>query len=521
MSSEAKVGLLIVGFFIIVGIFTFKIGGDRMPWDRDGGYRVHIFFDSISGLKTKSKVRYAGVEIGYVESIALEDGRAKVTIKLDPNIVIPANAKFVIGSSGLMGDKFIAISGGSAKSEPLKGEANVVGNAPVDMDQLLSSLNRISIDVGEITTALKTAIGTGDERNRLTVILENVQILSESLAKTATHNDQAFSETIENIRMISRDIRSLIHENSDNLDGTMQDMHLVARSLADTLPDITRDLERALSNLNDILETNKPEVDTTAKNVASASENLDRSMSGISKIVDKVDSGQGSIGKLINEDRFHENLNDALIEVKNTAGEVRSFIGRASDYRIYVGYRGEYLQDREDWKSYISMKIQPRPDKYYLFEIISQPEGSRKEEEFQYDFEQTPEFMGDSDTYRYTRTTWTTSDPVYSFQFAKIYHRLTVRGGLIENTGGFGLDMNLYDDMFWLSVDGWDFNRSTDPHFKLTGRLDVGDTFYLTGGWDDFMLRNDEQDSIFFGAGLKFEDKDLKYLLSFIPLMGN
>ncbi len=38
MSSEAKVGLLIVGFFIIIGIFTFKIGGDRMPWDNDGGY---------------------------------------------------------------------------------------------------------------------------------------------------------------------------------------------------------------------------------------------------------------------------------------------------------------------------------------------------------------------------------------------------------------------------------------------------------------------------------------------------
>ncbi len=110
--------------------------------------------------------------------------------------------------------------------------------------------------------------------------------------------------------------------------------------------------------------------------------------------------------------------------------------------------------------------------------------------------------MGDSDSYRYTRTTWNISDPVYSFQFAKIYHRVTLRGGLIENSGGFGLDMNLYDKKLWLSLDGWDFNRSSDPHFKLTGRFDIGDTFYITGGWDDFMLREDDQDNVFFGAGL-------------------
>ncbi len=105
--------------------------------------RVHIRFDSISGVKAKSKVRFAGVEIGYVEEISLENGRAKVTVKLDPNVKVPANAKFFIGSSGLMGDKFIAISGGSDKAGSLTTDDSVYGDAPVDMDQLMASLNRI------------------------------------------------------------------------------------------------------------------------------------------------------------------------------------------------------------------------------------------------------------------------------------------------------------------------------------------------------------------------------------------
>lgn len=507
--------------FVIIGIFTFKIGGDRMPWQADDGYRLHVGFDSIGGLKPKSKVRYAGVDVGYVESIALEEGRARVTINLDPNIKIPGNARFLIGSSGLMGDKFVAISGGTPRAGVLADDDRVYGDAPVDMDQLIASINRVGQDIGDITASLKEAIGTGEERNRLAVILENVEVLSASLAKTATANDQALTDTIANFRSITSDLKILVSASRDDVGESVSDIRIVTASLAQTLPGIAADLERVLQNLNEMLEANRPDVDKTARNVASASENLDRSMDGFSSIVYKMDSGRGSIGKLINEDRFHENLNDAVVEIKQAANEVRSFIGRVSDYRVYVGYRGEYYRDAEEWKNYISLKIQPRPDKYYLFEIVNHPRGRGVEEEFFYDFTDPPDFVGDSNRIHYTRTTWNFSDSVYSFQIAKNFHRLTLRGGLIENSGGFGVDLNVHRKKLWLSLDGWDFNRSSDPHFKLYGRWEVGDTFYVTGGWDDFLLQRDRGDDIFFGAGLKFEDNDIKYLLSFLPLMGS
>ncbi len=521
MSSEAKVGLLIVACFIIIGIFTFKIGGDRMPWQTEDGYRLHIKFDSIGGLKPKSKVRYAGVEVGHVESIMLEDGKARVTINLNPTVKIPANARFLVGSSGLMGDKFVAISGGTSRAEHLADEEHVYGDAPVDMDQLIASINRVGQDIGEITTSLKEAIGTGGDPNRLAAILENIELLSAGLAKTATANDMALTETIANFRAITDDLKILIHASRGDMGDTISDVRLIAASLAETLPGIASDLERVLNNLNDLMEANRSDVDKTARHVASASENLDRSMDGFSSIMQKMDSGRGTVGKLINEDRFYENLNDAVVDIRDTVNEVRSFIGGVSDYKVYVGYRGEYYHDIEEMKNTVSLKIQTRPDKYYLFEIVNNPEGSSVEEEFFYDFTDSPDFVGDSNRLHYTRRILNLNRPVYSLQIAKNYHRLTLRGGLIESAGGFGVDLNLHRKKLWLSLDAWDFNRSIDPHLKLYGRWEIGDAFYVTGGWDDFLLQRSRGDDFFFGAGLKFEDRDIKNLLSFLPLMGN
>lgn len=521
MSSEAKVGLLVVAFIALIVLFSFKIGGDRLPWEDDGGYQVHVMFDSIAGLGVKSKVRYAGVEVGYVESIALDNGKARVTLRLDPDIQIRGNARFIIASMGLMGEKFVAISGGTNREGMLESDMTVQGDAAVSMDQLMASLNVIGNDIGEITGAIKSAIGSDQNQNKLERIIDNVEVLSRSLATVADENDDSMSQTLQNFQIITEELKMMLIANRENVDGTMSDVRIAADSLASSLPVITSDLQQVLSELRRILEANSNSVDTTMTHVASASEGLDNSMEDLSSIMSKVDSGRGSLGKLVNEDRFHDNLNSTLVEIKDAASEVRSFVGRVSDYRVYIGYRGEYLSNTEDFKNYVTLRVQPRPDKFYLMEMVSQPNGKRSKQRYTYDFDQSPNFVNDSGTIDYTKTTWDFDDPAMTFQIGKIYRNFVIRGGITENTGGFGADVNLFRNKLMVSVDGWDFSRDENPHFKISGRYNLGDTFYITGGWDDFLMGDENQDNVFFGAGLRFEDADLKYLLGFIPLMGN
>jgi phospholipid/cholesterol/gamma-HCH transport system substrate-binding protein len=95
-----------------------------------------------------------------------------------------------------------------------------------------------------------------------------------------------------------------------------------------------------------------------------------------------------------------------------------------------------------------------------------------------------------------------------------------IRAGLLESRGGAGVDYVALKDRLRFSADLWDFNRPGDfaAHAKLTGRYYLSPSVFVTGGWDDFLNRKRDSDSVFFGAGLRWSDDDLKYLLGSIPL---
>jgi phospholipid/cholesterol/gamma-HCH transport system substrate-binding protein len=161
------------------------------------------------------------------------------------------------------------------------------------------------------------------------------------------------------------------------------------------------------------------------------------------------------------------------------------------------------------------LKVQPRPDKYYLLELVSAPAGKYFEKEYQIHFDETSD--GFPEDLNFTMKKWEKNELTFSLQLAKTYGRFTVRGGLIESTGGFGLDVDFFRRALRFTVEGWDFSRDSDPHLKIGGRWNLSENFYLTGGWDDPLLRSDDQDSIYFGAGLMLEDEDFKFLLGLLP----
>ena len=104
----------------------------------------------------------------------------------------------------------------------------------------------------------------------------------------------------------------------------------------------------------------------------------------------------------------------------------------------------------------------------------------------------------------------------YSFglQFAYRFDQVVLRGGLIEKTGGAGIDYVFFKDRLKMSMEMFDFNRDFDlnSHGRMdfTFRLPKG--LRLIAGWDDFM--ESEYQSVYFGAGIRWQDDDLKPLLA-------
>src|SRR5574337_774424 len=107
LSSEAKVGLLVIVGSVVLLYMTFAVG--KYQFGGKKGYVLTATFDSVAGIDEKASVRMAGVKIGTVEKVELEDSRAKVTLRIDPDVRIQRSSEAMIKSMGLLGEKYVEL----------------------------------------------------------------------------------------------------------------------------------------------------------------------------------------------------------------------------------------------------------------------------------------------------------------------------------------------------------------------------------------------------------------------------
>lgn len=132
----------VVGVFVLIGILclaylSIKLGRLELF---GGDYAVRADFDSVAGLKKGASVEIAGVEVGRVESIALEaqTGRARVFLKMRRDIKLQEDVIASVRTRGIIGDKFIMLKpGGSETLIPAGGVIRETEGA-VDLEELFS-----------------------------------------------------------------------------------------------------------------------------------------------------------------------------------------------------------------------------------------------------------------------------------------------------------------------------------------------------------------------------------------------
>lgn len=132
---------LIVGVFMIIGILclgylSLKLGKLEV-WGKPG-YEVFAVFSDIGGLRAGSPVVIAGVDVGLVESISLENYEARVVLQINPGLKIYEDAIVSVKTRGLIGEKFIQISAGAADDVIKPGGRIRQTESAVDIEALIS-----------------------------------------------------------------------------------------------------------------------------------------------------------------------------------------------------------------------------------------------------------------------------------------------------------------------------------------------------------------------------------------------
>ena len=480
ITPETKVGIFVfvaVSFLVVMSMW---LGGLRFGTGE--GNEIFVNFPSAAGIDKDATVAIAGVEVGRVKSITLFENKARLTLEIRRNVKIGEDFSAVMKTSGLLGEKYVELIPGSPDAPILAdgGELTRVG-AYTDIDRLITVLEEVATDIKGVTGAISDVLSE-DGGDRLKNILANIEELTEGM-------------------------NEIIKTNDEKLSSVMTSMDTFFEGLTKESPGILKGLSEASESLNEIIAENRGNLKEGVDNLKEASRRLEEAMAKISETVEsiksvagKIDRGEGTIGKLVNEPETADNLNKTLLGLNE-------YMERADALSLYVSYRGEYLVDARDVKSYLSFKAQPREDKFYLFEIVDDPRGYRTTE----DIETT---VGGVTTT--TSIVKTSDDFLFSAQIAKKIAGVFIRGGFIESFGGFGADYSIHDDKIKFSLDVFDFNRERNPHMKIGASYRFGKYFLLTAGYDDFISRVGLE-SAYFGLGLYFEDKDLKYLFGSMP----
>ncbi len=489
LSTELKVGLFAVLVVTIMTFMTFKVGG--LDWVKEEGNIYYVYFKNIAGLNEKTKLKIAGVDAGLIEKIELHEGVAKMTVRVQKEVRMFSDASASIKATGLLGDKYLEIKPGSKEPALKNGDTIQDVLEIVDIDDMVRKLSKVSENISTLAIALNEALGTEDAKRSLRETVSNLSNITANLNETIVVNDEKMRNVLDNIKTLTASLNELVDKNKEPITDTVGNLREFSAKLKTDGPELIANLNKTTRELKEMVEETKPSIKNTV-------ESLD-------KITKKIDQGEGTLGKLVKDERLYENINKAAEGVEKTFGAIDRF-------KTFITFQAEYLNKIEDGKGYFYLTLQPRRDRYYILGVVGDPLGTVK----------TTETVTNVDGITIRKKEEKTKQEIeFTAQYAMRYKDVALRLGLTENTFGAGGDYFFHNDRGRVTVDAWDFSNdeehSKNPHIKAGVDYFIFKNVFVSAGIDNIL--NSRWRGGYAGLGLRLEDQDLKYILGTIPMV--
>jgi phospholipid/cholesterol/gamma-HCH transport system substrate-binding protein len=294
---ETRLGIF-VALAVIAAVLILETVGGIERFRR--GYRLNALFKNVSELKVGDRVKMAGVEVGRVEKITLDEtnNKVRVAMKLHRDTTVRTDSTATVKFAGLMGQYYVSVDFGKPGS-PRAEEGAVLENTvePFDFSETMKKVDDVATGVQNITKTF-----TGDK-------IENLLGPFTDFLKA---NQGPLTATIANMHSISSQISQgkgtvgkLIYDESlyTSAQASITNLQDAADQIKLTIGDAHKILDQANSGQGTIGKLLKDESlyrETTA------------SMTNLREILQKINQGQGSVGRLINDQEFYKNAKMTL-----------------------------------------------------------------------------------------------------------------------------------------------------------------------------------------------------------------
>jgi phospholipid/cholesterol/gamma-HCH transport system substrate-binding protein len=292
MTLEKKQSIRL-GLFVFTGIVflitaLYLIGSKQNLFGAN--FSLYARFKNVNGLMKGNNVRFAGIDIGTVESVAiLNDSTVEVRMVIDKELqnIIRANSVASIGTDGLMGNKLINILPVNKSAQLVENGDIINSESPIEMKDIIKTLNQTNENVLAISSNLRSVTNDFNTKNTLWTLLMDTVVAAH--VKTSIVNLKLVSD---NTLLATGDVRAITK-------GIKSGKGSLGALITDT--SITANIRQTVVKINRIS-------DSTA--IISGN---------VSELLRNLKEGNGALGVLINDTTLAQNLNRSLHNINKSS----------------------------------------------------------------------------------------------------------------------------------------------------------------------------------------------------------
>lgn len=456
--SELKVGLLALFALASVVFMSLKITSNQSGFGSYVPYQTII--DDASGIIEKTPIKVAGINAGRIKQIRLQGNKALIDFEMLEDIKMTPNSRLQVKSVGFLGDKYLDIDLGEPTPKRLEEGALVPAEVAGGLDSIGKDAGAMIKEIKEVAVLIKESLKDADGSNRLEKITSNIKDLTASLKRIVEKNEGNIDEIVANIK----DVTQQLQFETDRMqkDSLMAD----------------------LTKIGPILDK------------------ADRAVGDLKDIISDVKDGKGTVGKLLRDDAVVDQVSQTLSSVNrlvNRINNIEADIGMSTGANTRLGSDTRFDLD-----------IYPAPERFFRLGLVTNDYGPEIEQES----ETCTSVNGGAETCTERRKI-NKSQFKFNLQIGRRIQRFGVRAGIIESTGGVGLDYFFPDWGIRTGLEVFDYQQDTGPNVRLVTEVKLWNVLFTRIAGEDLISKKGEQ-SATISLGLRFNDQDLAALIGLL-----
>jgi|CXWL01.1.fsa_nt_gi phospholipid/cholesterol/gamma-HCH transport system substrate-binding protein len=248
ISLETKVGAFVLGGLALLATAIFLLGDVSF----EKRYTLYAQFSDVANLSKDAPVKLSGVEVGQVRSIELVDGGARVNLSIRKGVEIFNDATFLIGSTGIIGSKYLQVDQGRRNQGVIPANSTVRGEDPISIEK---SLTKALGKLEKLLDSLTKEGPRGTLADNLTETVANVREMTANLNDLIETTKPKLEKALSRTDDITEKLDSLLAKSNTMMASLATDKGAVGALLHDDK--VKQDVKETIASVKEAAGTAK------------------------------------------------------------------------------------------------------------------------------------------------------------------------------------------------------------------------------------------------------------------------